>query len=152
MKFEIKHLPKTPIFGESIEMSLTDNKTHELWKGFMQKLKSLNITSADKYSIAIYPNDYYQNFSPNRRFEKWAGIKGNSAKDNFIAIELQGKHAVFNYKGKPSEAAPFFQKILTETIPQNGLAIDNRPHFELLTEKYLGEHPDSEEEIWIPVK
>ena len=28
---------------------------------------------------------------------------------------------------------------------------DQRPQFEIMTEKYLGpDHPDSEEEVWIP--
>jgi AraC family transcriptional regulator len=30
--------------------------------------------------------------------------------------------------------------------------LDNRPHFEILGEKYKNESPDSEEELWIPVK
>jgi AraC family transcriptional regulator len=30
--------------------------------------------------------------------------------------------------------------------------LDNRPHFEILGEKYKQGSPDSEEEIWIPVK
>lgn len=31
-------------------------------------------------------------------------------------------------------------------------ARDNRPHFEILGEKYKNNDPESEEEIWIPVK
>jgi len=30
--------------------------------------------------------------------------------------------------------------------------LDNRPHFEVLGEKYKNGDPESEEEIWIPVK
>ena len=152
MKFEIKHLPETKLYGEFVEMSLTNNKTHELWKGFIQKLKSENLKPAEKYSVAIYPEDYYQNFSPNTVFEKGACIKDIKPHNDSKEIILEGKYVVFTYKGKASNAAPFFQKIFGETIPQNDLVIDDRPHFELLTDKYLGEHPDSEEEVWIPVK
>ncbi|MFM9945765.1 MAG: GyrI-like domain-containing protein, partial [Bacteroidia bacterium] len=37
-------------------------------------------------------------------------------------------------------------------IPNSEYNLDNRPHFEILGEKYKNNHPDSEEEIWIPIK
>jgi AraC family transcriptional regulator len=30
--------------------------------------------------------------------------------------------------------------------------LDDRPHFEILGDKYKNGDPDSEEEIWIPIK
>ena len=30
--------------------------------------------------------------------------------------------------------------------------LDDRPHFEILGEKYKNQDPDSEEELWIPIK
>jgi AraC family transcriptional regulator len=63
-----------------------------------------------------------------------------------------GKYAVFNYKGLASHAAPFFNYIFTEWIPNSIYELDNRPHFEILGEKYSNSSPDSEEEVWIPIK
>lgn len=37
-------------------------------------------------------------------------------------------------------------------IPSSAYEVDQRPHVEILTEKYKHNDPNSEEEIWIPVK
>jgi AraC family transcriptional regulator len=42
--------------------------------------------------------------------------------------------------------------IYTEWLPNSGFQLDNKPHFEVLGDNYLGhENPESEEEIWIPI-
>ena len=64
----------------------------------------------------------------------------------------EGLYLAFNYRGKASDAAPFFQYILGEWLQQSDFLLDDRPHFEVLGEKYMNDSPDSEEEIWIPVK
>lgn len=45
-----------------------------------------------------------------------------------------------------------FQYIFGTWLPASGYYLDNRPHFEILGHKYKNNDPDSEEEIWIPVK
>ena len=45
-----------------------------------------------------------------------------------------------------------FQYIFSEWIPQSDYSVDDRPHFEVLGAKYKNNDPDSEEEIWIPIK
>jgi AraC family transcriptional regulator len=30
--------------------------------------------------------------------------------------------------------------------------LDNKPHFEIMGDQYKNEDPDSEEELWIPIK
>ncbi|MDP5096829.1 MAG: GyrI-like domain-containing protein [Flavobacterium sp.] len=37
-------------------------------------------------------------------------------------------------------------------MPNSEYQLDNRPHFEILGAKYKNNAPDSEEEIWIPIK
>ncbi|GET22256.1 GyrI-like small molecule binding protein [Prolixibacter denitrificans] len=64
----------------------------------------------------------------------------------------EGLYLVFIYRGKASDATPFFQHILGEWLPQTDYQLDEKPHFEILGEKYKNDSPDSEEEIWIPVK
>jgi AraC family transcriptional regulator len=68
-------------------------------------------------------------------------------------LELPGGlYAVFSYRGKASDASDTFKYIYYEWLPTSEYFLDDRPHFEILGEKYKNEHPDSEEEIWIPVK
>jgi AraC family transcriptional regulator len=63
-----------------------------------------------------------------------------------------GLYAVFQYKGTANEAAGTFQYILGTWLPNSEYTLDSRPHFEILGEKYKNNDPDSEEEIWIPIK
>jgi AraC family transcriptional regulator len=37
-------------------------------------------------------------------------------------------------------------------LPSSDYVLDNRPHFEILGEKYKINDPESEEKIWIPVR
>jgi AraC family transcriptional regulator len=62
-----------------------------------------------------------------------------------------GLYAVFNYKGLNTDNRIFIH-IFTEWLPSSGYVLDERPHFEILGEKYKNNDPESEEEIWIPVK
>jgi AraC family transcriptional regulator len=37
-------------------------------------------------------------------------------------------------------------------LPASGYELDDRPHFEILGERYKNNDPDSEEELWFPVR
>jgi AraC family transcriptional regulator len=98
----------------------------------------------------------FENFNPDTLFEKWAAIEVN----NFVKIPDRmetyslpgGLYAVFVYRGPASGGAKAFEYIFRSWLPHSEYSLDNRPHFELLGEKYKNEDPDSEEEIWIPIK
>jgi len=62
----------------------------------------------------------------------------------------EGWYAVFYYKG-PGGDPGIFKYIFNQWLPSSEYRLDQRPHFEILGEKYKNGHPDSEEEIWIPV-
>ena len=62
-----------------------------------------------------------------------------------------GQYAVFFYKGSSTDNS-IFKMIFDEWLPASGYEIDSRPHFEILGNKYVNEDPESEEEIWIPIK
>jgi AraC family transcriptional regulator len=62
-----------------------------------------------------------------------------------------GLYAVFDYKGSSVDNR-IFQYIYMNWIPNSEYQLDNRPHFEVLGEKYRNNDPTSEEEIWIPIK
>jgi AraC family transcriptional regulator len=44
-----------------------------------------------------------------------------------------------------------FEYIFSEWMPKSMFKIDDRPHFEVLGNKYRNNVKDSEEEIWIPI-
>ena len=46
-------------------MSLVENKTQQIWKQLMPRLKDVQqAVSADLFSLQIYPEDYFSNFTP----------------------------------------------------------------------------------------
>jgi AraC family transcriptional regulator len=142
------------LLGICLEMSHAENRTGELWRSFMSRLKEIETRVGNNlYSLQVYDEDYFQQFNPSREFEKWAltEVKNFSViPDEMEPFELPGGlYAVFQHNGMGTE---IFQYIFSEWLPNSGYALDNRPHFEILGEKYKQGSPDSEEEIWIPVK
>lgn len=61
-------------------------------------------------------------------------------------------YAVFFYRGNGNNAEETFRYILDTWLTKSEYMLDNRPHFEVLGEKYKKNDSTSEEEIWIPVK
>lgn len=140
-----------------MKMSLSVNRTGELWQSFMQRRKEIkNNIGNDLYSMQVYDPMYFADFNPDAEFEKWAAIEVSDLHE--IPSEMEscilpgGLYAVFLHKGAASTGSKTFQYIFGTWLPDSGYALDNRPHFEILGEKYKNEDPDSEEEIWIPLK
>jgi AraC family transcriptional regulator len=154
---KIVFLSEKKLIGHKIKMSLTDNKTGELWRGFMPRKKDIkNPMSSDVISMQVYHNPLYFNaFHPNNEFEKWAAIEVfdfnhvPSGMETFIL--MGGKYAVFNYKGSSTDTR-IFDYIFNQWLPNSIYMLDDRPHFEVLGEKYKNNDPNSEEDIWIPIK
>ena len=64
----------------------------------------------------------------------------------------EGEYATFIHKGDVAAFVARLQNVLQEWIPASGLVLDARPHFEVLGEKYRNGDPESEEEVWVPVR
>ena len=58
---------------------------------------------------------------------------------------------MFLYKGLSTDPT-IFQYIFAEWLPKSDYLLDNRPHFEVLGEKAKLNDPNSEEEIWVPIR
>lgn len=144
--------------GISTRMSLANNQTAKLWGNFMSKRKDIaNAIGTDLYSVQVYDKGFDMgHFTPETVFTKWAGIEVKNLEglpEGFCEFILPGGlYAVFRYKGKPSAFANTAQYIYGQWLPKSGYGLDDRPHFEVLGEKYKGEHIDSEEDIWVPVR
>jgi len=144
------------LIGIRIEMSISNNLTGKLWKSFMLKRKEIvNPISSELISMQVYKPSYFVNFNPQNEFEKWATAEVSDFNEIPLGMESfcleSGLYAVFNYKGLSSDSS-IFQHIFTTWLPKSKYVLDNRPHFEILGEKYKNNDPNSEEEIWIPIK
>jgi AraC family transcriptional regulator len=155
MKPRIEKLSEKKLVGTRLQMSFAANRTGELWQSFMPRLKEIKTrTGSDKFSLQIY--DQPLNLSDAaQRFEKWAAVEVaefDNVPEGLETFTLRGGlYAVFDYKGLSTDNRIFLY-IFTEWLPASGYALDARPHFEVLGENYRNGDPESEEEIWIPVK
>ncbi|HYF01865.1 MAG TPA: GyrI-like domain-containing protein [Patescibacteria group bacterium] len=158
MQPHILTLPEKLLIGRHLTMSLAADRTPELWRSFMPQRKSItNAVSNDLYSMQVYDAAYdFKTFNPAATFEKWAAVEVSDFKnvpDGMETLVLtSGLYAVFKHRGGPATGFKTFSYIFGEWLPASEYELDARPHFELLGEKYKGNEPDSEEEIWIPVK
>ncbi len=156
MKVDIIEQPETIIIGMQANMSLTADNTSALFRGFMPRKREISDgTNQPLFLIKVYPPNYFTAFNPNTIFTKWLGIKNSSIEnipDGFDTIIIPaGKYAVFHYKGLNTDHR-IFNYIFQEWLPQSGYQLDERPHFDLLDERYKNNDPESEEELWIPIK
>lgn len=156
MQQRFESLPETKLIGLRITMSFANNKTGELWRTFMPRRNEVDSVGDEFYSVEIYDDDFFINFNPSREFEKWAAVKvedNQAIPDGMSSLVIpEGLYSVFNYKGKSSDAANAYEYIFRKWVPESEYEVDNRPHFALMGEKYKNDHPDSEEELWIPIR
>ena len=146
------------LVGTPITMSIADNKTRELWQGFMPRRNEIaNNLNADLICMQVYDDALgFKDFTPETPFQKWAAVEVAETADVPQGMQTftlpGGVYAVFDYKGAASAFAPTFRYIFYEWLPQSDYELDSRPHFEVLGAKYKNDDPESEEEIWVPIK
>jgi len=156
MKPRIEMLKEKKLIGTRLTMSLVNNRTGELWKCFMPRRGEIvNNLSNELISMQIYKATYFSDFNPANEFEKWSAIEVsdyNNVPEDMETFSLSGGlYAVFDYKGLSTDSS-IFQHIFETWLPGSDYLLDNRPHFEVLGEKYKNGDPNSEEEIWIPIR
>jgi AraC family transcriptional regulator len=138
-------------------MSLSVNKTRELWQNFMPRRKEIqNKIGTELYSIEIFTPSYWNEFDPHAEFEKWAAVEVTdfrSIPDEMETITLpEGLYAVFLHKGLASSGPETSEYIFRIWLPNSDFSLDNRPHLAVMGEKYKNDDPNSEEDIWIPIR
>lgn len=157
MQPRIETLTEKKLVGKRLTMNLANNQTFKLWQSFIPHRKEIrNNLTADLISMQIYPQSFDFTFANlNIEFEKWAAIE--VANFDLVPDEMEtfilsgGLYAVFDYKGSSNDPQ-IFQYIFGTWLPNSIYTIDNRPHFEILGEKYKNNDLTSEEELWIPIR
>ncbi|CCH00753.1 hypothetical protein FAES_2744 [Fibrella aestuarina BUZ 2] len=156
MQPRIETIAAKTLVGMRLTMSLTHNRTSDLWRAFMPLRHQIaNQLSTELISLQTYPAGYFDAFNPAVEFEKWALAEmsdvGN-VPDKMQAFTLPGGlYAVFLDKGSSSDTRTI-QYIFTTWLPASAYELDHRPHFEVLGANYKNADPHSEEEIWIPIR
>ena len=144
------------LVGKRLSMSFADYRISELWRAFSPRRKEIaNSLSSDLISLAVYKPNHFADFNQTNEFERWAAVEvanfDNVPADMETFVLTGGLYSVFEYKGLNTDNS-IFQYILESWLPNSEYGLDNRPHFEVLGDKYKNNDPASEEEIWIPIK
>jgi AraC family transcriptional regulator len=142
--------------GMKLRMSFTNNKTGLLWQNFMPRRGEIkNLASEDLYSIEVYAPDFFNTFSPDTDFEKWAAVEVSHLEtipDKMETITIpSGLYVVFIHKGPASLGPKTYEYVIGTWLPNSTYFLDTRPHFAVMSEKYKHNDPDSEEELWFPI-
>lgn len=156
MEYKIEFLNEKKLVGQRLKMSFAHNQTSELWRAFMPRRREIaNAVNADLYSLQRYGPAFFAPFNPLAEFEKWAAVEIPDFSQVPAGMETltlpAGLYAVFAHKGSSTDNSTF-EYIFGTWLPQSEYDLDDRPHFEVLGAKYKNNDPDSEEEIWIPVR
>ncbi len=154
----IEKLQEKKLLGQSLKMSLLENRTFELWSGFMPLRKQVNNQMGnDLFSIQVYDQHLnFKDFNPSTTFTKWAAVEVsdfNNIPETLNSYVLQGGlYAIFIHKGPSSSFPKTAQYIFGQWLPASDYELDNREHFELISENSKANDPASEEEVWIPIR
>ncbi|MDP4209908.1 MAG: GyrI-like domain-containing protein [Bacteroidota bacterium] len=154
----IETLSEKRLIGKRLRMTIANDKTFDLWRSFMPERKEIkNSLSTDLFCVQVFDASLdFKGFNPDTEFEKWAAIEVsdiNYVPDNMETYTLAGGlYAVFLYKDMASNFGETFRYIFGTWLPQSIYDLDKRPHFEILGDKYKNNDPESEEEVWIPIK
>lgn len=153
----IETLSEKKLVGNRLKMTFANNKTVELWRNFMPRRREIkNNMTSEMISMQVYEESFdFVNFNSQTLFEKWATVEVGDFDNIPDKMEpfllVGGLYAIFIHKGSSTDTSPFHY-IFTTWLPKSNYLLDRRPHFEVLGEKHKNTDPDSEEEIWIPIK
>lgn len=156
MKPRIETLKEKKLVGVRLTMSLANNKTGDLWRSFMPRRKEItNNLTTDLLSMQVYKPTHFADFKLTNEFDKWAAVEVSNNETIPAGMESfhlpGGLYAIFDYTGSSTDPR-IFQYIFGEWLPASAYIVDDRPHFEVLGEKYKNNDPTSEEQICIPIR
>jgi len=147
------------LVGVHISHSLSNRKTKALWSTFMPKRNRIeNRVDENLFSIQIYESGLDMiDFTAQTVFTTWGAVAVTDfvdvPQDMATIVLKEGLYAVFVHKGTTDTFHKTAQYIYEVWMPSSIYALDDRAHFEILGRNYLGPmNPDSEEEVWIPIK
>lgn len=147
----IQNLPEKILVGMSDTILMSEShKIGQLWQKFMPK-KHLISNKINNSHVAVQV--YTSENKMDEPFEIWAAIEVpevNSIPSEMQVIKIpEGNYAKFTLKGM--NIGELYNDIITKWQPSSGYIIDNRPHFQIMDERYKNGSPDSEEDVYIPI-
>lgn len=113
------------LVGKHIRMTLSNNKTLELWQSFMPRRKEIkNIKTTVLISMQLYDKYLdFKNFNLDTEFDKWAAVEVtdfDTIPEGMETFTLTGGlYAVFIHKGPASTGPKTFRYIFETWLPNS---------------------------------
>ncbi len=141
------------IVGMRLRIKPGEERTAELWRGFMPRRAEIaQRSSSDYISMHIFENPG----RPEMVIEKWAAVEVRDAGTVPEAMESftipAGTYLVFMHHGPASTFMKTLRFITDTWLPASGYEEDDRPQFEILSEEYRPDDPAAAEQVWLPVR
>ncbi|MCA1010595.1 GyrI-like domain-containing protein [Halobacillus halophilus] len=147
------------LIGKSMRMSLEEDFSQKLWKSFMPHRHSIPDRVDDLlYNVKVFDQPFDpEQFNASTTFVKWAAVEVSQHEDEEAAdmetyLFRGGLYAMFFHHGPASGFNRTLQYIFEEWLPSSSYELDDREHFERLTEDYHPNDPEAVEEVWVPIR
>lgn len=153
MTIQIVQVSEMFVVGISVNMQRHEtHKIKTLWQQFSpRKGEITNLVNGKSIALQNFILD--EKGEPNNNFNMWACVEVSNLSD--VPSDMEGftipKGEYIKVLHKGMDAGKTYQRIMTEWLPNSGYAIDDRPHFQVMGDKYKNGSPDSEEDFYIPV-
>lgn len=157
MNPRIEKVSERFLIGYATKISLEKNETASLWQRLMPLRNKIdNRVGTDYFAIQNYDESHnFTNFEATTSFEMCAAIEVDSLADLVFGMQSftipAGLYAVYVHKGLASEFQASYQ-IFKKWLDLSEYVIDHRPHLQVMGAKYRNMDPNSEEDVWIPIK
>ncbi|MCA9884683.1 MAG: AraC family transcriptional regulator [Anaerolineae bacterium] len=156
----IETIAKKKLVGMKVRLTIASAgpKTQELWQGFRPRVDEVqNTVGPNSLSVQQYdPGMSIASLTPATEFNRWATVEvaewGTLPEGMEQLMVPAGMYAIFVHKGPAQTFIQTWLYIFQEWLPASDYALDERPHFEVLTPAYRLDDPNAEEEIYIPIK
>lgn len=142
------------VVGISIVMKQHEtHKIRAIWQQFSPRKNEIT-NLLNNTSIAMQIFSVNENGEPEDSFNMWACVEVSELSEIPNGMEgftiPKGEYLKVLHKGM--NAGDTYQKIMSDWLPNSGYVIDDRPHFQVMGEKYKNGSPDSEEDFFLPIK
>lgn len=159
-KPRITELEDVQLTGMDADLKMGDPQgIPKLWARFMPHYKSIpNLKNEELYAVQVYRPDFdFSKPDMNNTFRVLAAAPVKHAgpvPEGMLSMNLPGgTYAEFVHKGKASDFNKTAYEIYMQWLPASEYEIDDRPHFQVMGDAYLGpDNPDSEEKVYIPIR
>ncbi len=153
---KIVEMGEMKVIGLKCQTTMKENTIPQLWGQFNTNCNRVPNRTDDKFALGVCPYVDMEHFDENTPFEYITGLAVttfDNVPEDMVAYTIPAaKYAVFTHKGALDTLQDTYNQIFGTALSENGLELDSKDQIELYDERFKWGEPDSEFDIYIPVK